>query len=290
MAHWLCSILLVVAQREAAPLATGAGKTTVVVDGVSLEVFTYKPETYKDGPLIVVFHGMLRNADTYRDNAKGLGDRFGALIVAPLFDSKRFPNEAYQSGGLFKKKELQPKEQWTWSMVPKLVDQVRRREGRPKMPYYLIGHSAGGQFLCRLTGFVPTAAQRIVVANPGSHLFPTRDMPFPYGFGKLPDSLNGEAPLKRYLAQPMTIYLGTADIESKNLPKGELATKQGATRYQRGKNCFKFAQDLAKEKGYAFNWRLVEAPDIGHDARAMFEHQNCGAAMFGKGKEPQSGN
>ncbi len=284
---WLGFVLVAL---QPTGLPAGDGKIEVDVGAHKLDAFTYRPEKYKDGPLIVVFHGMLRNADTYRDNAKGLGDRFGALIVSPLFDAKRFPNEAYQQGGLFKKKEskkeskkeLQAKEDWTWSLVPKLVDEVRRREGRPDMPCYYIGHSAGGQFLVRLTGFLKSPVQRIVAANPGAELFPTREMPFPYGFGKLPDQLNGDAALERFLAQPLTIYVGSADTEHKNLDLSDTAKLQGANRYERGKNCFKAAQDLAKSKGWKLNWRLVEAEGVGHDARLMFEHPNCAHALFGK--------
>src|SRR5262245_15033225 len=153
LSQFTLPLFLVLATQSPAPIPNGVGKCTIDVDKHALECFTYRPKQYKDGPLIVVFHGMLRNADTYRDNAIGLADRHGALVVSPEFDQKRFNNEAYQSGGLFKKGQLQPQDQWTWSLVPKLVDEIRKREDKPKMPYYLIGHSAGGQFLCRLTGF-----------------------------------------------------------------------------------------------------------------------------------------
>ena len=36
--------------------------------------------------------------------------------------------------------------------------------------------------------------------------------------------------------------------------------KQGDSRYERGKNCFKLAEKLAKDKGWTFGWQLVEAP------------------------------
>ena len=75
----------------------------------TFDVFTYKPANYKDGPLIVVFHGVLRNADTYRDNAKKLADRHGALVVAPRFDEKQFPSAKYQQGGLLKNVPVWPK-------------------------------------------------------------------------------------------------------------------------------------------------------------------------------------
>ena len=142
--------------------------------------------------------------------------------------------------------------------MPKLVDAIRKHEGQPALPYYLIGHSAGGQFLMRVSGFVPTGVRRVVAANPGSDLFPELDRPFPYGFGGLPEELSDDAALKRFLAQPLTLYLGTADLGNENLPQSENANKQGAMRYERGKNCFRAAQELAKAKGWPFNWRLVE--------------------------------
>lgn len=282
MARWLVLCLFLVVRPAAAQIPVGDGKIEVEVGGHKLEVFTYKPNEYKDGPLLIVFHGMLRNADTYRDNARGMADRFGAVAAAPLFDSKRFPNVAYQEGGMFLDGKVQPAERWTGSLVPRLAEAIKRAEGRADMPYYLIGHSAGGQFLSRISGFVTSDARRIVAANPGSHLFPTRDLPFPYGFGKLPNELSDDEALERYLAQPITLFLGTADTGSENLPQGESARKQGATRYERGKNCFKTAQELAQAKGWKFNWRLVEAPDIGHDAKAMFNHTNCAESLFGK--------
>ena len=48
-----------------------------------------------------------------------------------------------------------------------------------------IGHSGGGQFLIRLAAFNPHEAERIVVANAGTQVFPTRDLNFPFGFGGL---------------------------------------------------------------------------------------------------------
>ena len=48
-----------------------------------------------------------------------------------------------------------PRDEWTVDMVPELVSWARRREGRLDAPYYLFGHSAGGQFLSRVAAFAP---------------------------------------------------------------------------------------------------------------------------------------
>ena len=82
------------------PIPSGSAKLELDVAKARLEVFTYKPADYNDGPLILVFHGVLRNAEEYRDHARGMGDRFRALIVAPRFPEDRFPIPSYQLGGL----------------------------------------------------------------------------------------------------------------------------------------------------------------------------------------------
>lgn len=265
-----------------APLPAGPAKLDVDLGTAKIEVFTYKPANYHAGPMLMVFHGMLRNADEYRDHARAMGDRFGMLVVAPRFDSTQFGGGKYQQGGLMRDGVVAPRETWTWSLVPRIADRIRQREGRSDMPYYLIGHSAGGQFLVRLTAFVPTAAARIVVANPGSDLFPTRGFPYPYGFGGLPDALAGDDRLREYLGRPMTLYLGTADVvRDDDLDTSAEADRQGPNRLSRGRNAFRQARALAVEKGWEFRWRLVEAAGVGHDHEAMFNAPECREALFG---------
>jgi poly(3-hydroxybutyrate) depolymerase len=265
-------------------IPVGRAKQEVDVGNTRLEVFTYKPKDYKKGSLLVVIHGLTRKAESYRDNAVELAEGIGAVVAAPLLDAERFPTSLFQRGGLLTPEgKAAPRKQWTWQLIPKLVEAIRRQEGRPDMPYYLLGHSGGGQFLVRLAGFMPTEAKRIVAANPGSHLFPTRDLAYPYGFGGLPNELSDEKALKRYLAQPLSIYLGTADIQQdKNLDVSELANKQGPTRYQRGLNAFRSAEQLARRNGWEFNWRLVEAAGVGHSAKKMFDNSACARALADK--------
>lgn len=275
-------LLLVCLTIGQGPIPAGSAKLSVDLDTAKIEVFTYRPAHYRDGAMLMVFHGMLRNAEEYRDHARAMGDRFGMLVVAPRFDSVQFGQGKYQQGGLMADGQLAPREAWTWSVVPKLADRLRALEKRPDMPYFLIGHSAGGQFLVRLAAFVPTDASRIVAANPGSDLFPTRDLPYPYGFGGLPDRLVTDELLRSYLARPLTLYLGAADTErDEDLDTSNDADKQGQTRYERGKNAFRAAEELAKQKGWEFHWRLVEAPKVGHDHDAMFNAPACRAALFG---------
>ena len=219
-----------------------------------------------------------------RNHSREMADRLGALVVVPRFDRERFPGSKYNGGGLMGAgSEVAPRDTWTWSMIPQLIDEVRKLEHRPEMPVYVIGHSAGGQFAERLSAFVPIDARRIVVANAGVHLFPSRDLPFAFGFGKLPPELGGDQAIRAYLAQPITIYLGTGDTErDENLATGEYADDEGRTRLERGRNVFQRAEALARERGWPFHWRLVEAPGVAHDHAAMFNHPQCREALFGE--------
>lgn len=277
----------VTAFARAEPLPVGPSQIITANAGETLTVFTYKPPTYKGGPLFVICHGVGRNAEDYRNFAITLAERFHAIVVAPLFDKERFPSLRYQRGGLVDKAgKMQPAEAWTYAAIPRLVADVRARENLPGLPYYLIGHSAGGQFLVRLAAFLPGEATRIIAGNPGSHLFPTRDQEFGYGFGGLPSELSGDEIIRRYLAAPLTFYLGTGDITPEHsFDVSPAGMRQGSSRLARGRACFATAEKLAKERGWAFNWRKVETPGIGHDAALMFAAKEVEDAIFGAYKK-----
>ena len=70
-------------------------------------------------------------------------------------------------------------------------------------------------------------------------------------------------------------------LKSSTLDQSEAAMKQGPHRLARGRAVFEYAQKLAKERGWAFNWRKVETPDIGHFAAFMFAAKETEDALFG---------
>jgi len=119
------------------------------------------------------------------------------------------------------------------------------------------------------------------VANPSSYVQPTLTARFPYGFDALPQSLSNDDVLRRYLAQPMTILVGTDDVLNKSLDMRPAAMAQGATRYERARNVFDMAQALARARGWTFNWRLIEVQGAGHDVQAMYGGNEIDIALFG---------
>lgn len=274
---------------HAEPLPSGVAQRTFEIAGQTIEAQTYKPEGYAGRGLLVTLPGRNRNAGAYLRYSRILADRHGLLLVAPQFDRERFPTWRYQTGGIARYARIpdaeplpmEPPARWTVNMLAALVEHIRREEGAPDLPYYFLGHSAGGQLLSRVAAFAPNEAGRIVIANPSTYVWPTREARFPFGFGGLPDALSNDEAIRRYLAQPVTIFLGTADVArdgALNVTEG--AMRQGANRYERGRRAYEAGRALANERGWTFNWRLVEAPGVGHSARAMYASPAADAALM----------
>eukprot|EP01147_Barroeca_monosierra_P002923 gene2923-8170_t len=250
------------------------GPGCITINAVEpMDVYTFRPICFSCGPLVVVFHGVARNAKDYRNFSIHIAERFGAVVAVPHFDKKRFPYSRYQQGGILKEGEITSRDQWSFSRVPIVVQTLISSLGKPDRQFFFIGHSAGGQFLVRLTAVAGSlGAERVVVANSGSHLFPTRNARYCYGFGGLPREFSSDQAIRRYLAAPLTLYLGTADNNPyhRALDRRPAALAQGPHRYARGRACFEAALTLATEKGWVLNWKVVETPGIGHDALRMF--------------------
>lgn len=252
----------------------GAGRESALLGTQTVVVYTYRPPPCAQPKLLVVFAGYHRNADDYRDHAKGLANRACLLVIAPLLDRERFPTWRYQRGGIARKGKVQPQSEWTGPLLVQLIAWGRKWSGEPNIPYLLFGHSAGAQLLSRFAAYTPpTDAQRIVIANPSSHVWPSLEEEAPFGFGGIFEAQARKAKLRTYLALPITIYLGSADTdpEDKLLLKDPPAMRQGATRYERGLNVYKAARELSRKRSWRFGWRIVVAPDTGHSAKNMLD-------------------
>ncbi|HWI12858.1 MAG TPA: hypothetical protein VNT02_01340 [Burkholderiales bacterium] len=257
---------------------------TLELAGGPLHVYVYKPATYRAGEVLVVLHGLGRNAAGYRNYARPLADRHGLLTVVPRFDRERFPTWRYQQGGIARMEHdeilVQPEERWIASTVDDVIAAVRKIEDAPALRYSLLGHSAGAQALSRYAAFPHHDARRIVIANPSTYLWPALEVRYPFGYGGLPATLAGDDDLRRYLAQPVVVLLGTEDVrQDRDLNVTPGAAAQGANRYERGMNYFRAGERIARERGWSFGWRLIAVPGSAHSARAMFASEEAARAV-----------
>ena len=96
--------------NDTKPLPVGKSTVEVRFGEVPLKLFSYKPKDFSDGPIIMVFHGVLRNAEEYRDDSIEMGDRFRSIIISPLFDEESFPKPKYQFGGIVREGKATPRD------------------------------------------------------------------------------------------------------------------------------------------------------------------------------------
>lgn len=255
---------------SASAQSSGDGRAEVRINDQDITVFTYHPPGCARPSILLVFHGSGRTAEAYRDAARPLADKACLAIYAPLFDRERFPNWRYQRGGVVLDGEVQPEGTWTVGLVDDLIEWAQLQEGAPDTPSYLFGHSAGGQFLSRVAAYDwPAEAQRVVIANPSTYVWPDLDEDAPYGFDRLSDDPAEEDMLRAYLAAPVTVFVGLEDTGDEDLVTNEPAQRQGENRLDRGRNVFSQAQQMAARNGWTFNWQLVEAEEIGHQGGQM---------------------
>jgi dienelactone hydrolase len=249
---------------------TGRGMERIRAGDTDITVFTYRPRDCVDPSILFVFHGLNRRAEVARNNAEIAAEAVCLLVFAPLFDAEQFPHWRYHHAGVVRRGRVQPQEQWTVRVVKLLLDWARRQTNRPDVKIYMFGHSAGGQFLSRLFAYSAIeSVDRIVIANPSAYVAPLLTERVPYGFDGIFSAEEAEQRLREYLAQPITVYLGSEDTGEKHLARSEGAQRQGDNRLQRGHAIFNLGQAVAKQRGWSFHWQLVEVPGIRHSARDM---------------------
>ena len=256
----------------------GSGHMQATLDGVTFDVYTYKPNTTIKG-ILLIYHGTARTAPSFRDYAIDLAELGSLVVASPLFDKARFRIRDYHRGGLVDRAgNLKPARQWTTRFVPLLADWVRAQEKAETLPYWCWGHSAGAQYLSRVAAFEQPDARRIVLANASSYVLPLLGHypdgeAAPYGMGGVYENDEEEERLRGYLGMPVTIYLGSRDDDPSHphLSMKPESRRQGAQRKHRGERTFALGQRQAAALGCPFGWQLVYAPEGEHSTWQMIQ-------------------
>jgi poly(3-hydroxybutyrate) depolymerase len=253
---------------------------TVEAAGTKFKVFVFYPHNCSNTDILVLFHGLNRKAKSLRNKAVRIAQQECLIIFSPLFDKKRFPNWRYHRAGVFHAGQPQPRDQWTGPILQALLNQFRKLSCIRNCKTYLFGHSAGGQFLSRISAYSPPiSVTSIVIANPSMYVLPKLQINVPDGFAGLFSDLEARRMLKEYLAMPISIYLGQADTGNKYLVKSHEAMRQGRTRLDRGRHVFQLARQISKDNGWRFNWKLIEVANVGHSSKGMLNAPELRSAL-----------
>jgi hypothetical protein len=210
-------------------LAPGLGCFTFINPLTLRDITIYyiKSKKYKKkNPPVMVFHGVFRNPDIYRDAWIDLAEEHGFFVIAPLFSEDQFPGSAgYNLGNIFVSEEDRtPQVQRNWSYhVPGVVfDFFSSEQGKGDTTaagYVAYGHSAGSQFVHRKVALTPDHRLLLAVAsNAGWYTMPTTIDLWPYGWGGFEEAgiaLPADF-LVDFLATPLIVQLGLNDTDKKH--------------------------------------------------------------------------
>lgn len=236
-----------------------------------MTVFTYLPAglAAKDAKILFSLHGAGKNAKAMRDTWAAHADKYGLMVIAPLFDAVQWSEGAYSRGGIVSRAGRQDTSRWSYSIIEHLFDDIRSATGNAAATYYLYGHSEGAQFVHRLVTLLPDAHYaRAVAANAGWYMMPAFNVNYPHGLAGAPVTADG---LKKALGRDFVVLLGDRDTDPNHhqLSRTPQAMAQGAFRFERGQNYFKEAQTRAAELQCNFGWRLQSVPNAAHENSKM---------------------
>lgn len=237
-------------------------------DGPTIPVWMYVPHNVdvETAPIMFMMHGAKRGAARYLSEWDHVADKKGFIVVAPEFNKTDFRRSSmYQRGNMRDKNgDKIPEQQWTFSAINPIFENVKARIGNTQHSYSFYGHSAGSQFVHRALLFkTDLKAHRFLPANAGWYTFADLDIDYPYG---LKGTHVTEDHLKAVLQKDVVILLGDQDNDANHssLNRSDGAAAQGPHRFARGKTFYENAKQNAEKYGVDFGWQLRIVPDVAH--------------------------
>ena len=267
MMRFVLSLLVLAATQISAALAADVQTGRFILSdwpGPPLRVFYAEPtgDDLADAPVVIVMHGVNRNADEYRDNWIELAEHYGLRVYAPEFTRSDFPGAAAYNLGRIG--ETGPS---SYAAIEPLFAEITQRGAA--QGYVLFGHSAGAQFVHRALLFEDLPHLLTAYsANAGWYTLPDLTQDWPYGLAGVPVS---EDQIAAWLGRPMTLLLGDADTDPNdpNLRRTPEALAQGPHRYARGLFFLERARAEAERLDAPLDWRVVVVRGVAHDNAGM---------------------
>lgn len=249
--------------------------------GRRVTALAYRPRLFSpDMPVVVVMHGISRDAWLYLKSWAEFADRFGFILLAPEFSRATWPGaRAYNLGNIRTRCGADlPEHEWSFTAVDGLFEQICERWRLEADGYRIYGHSAGAQFVHRHLlhsggGYVLSA----VAANAGWYMFPEWISKYPYGLSGLP--VNRDR-VREALETPLTVLLGGLDDDdgAPNLRNTRGARRQGRDRLTRGLTFLAAARRTAEQLNCALNWQAQVIPNVAHSNHGIAPHA-CAALL-----------
>jgi len=317
MNKWLLALLFTCASAQAAEHGVkelSPGRLLLKEGEIAVGI---GPAPSKIERVLIIIHGRLRNAETYRQSAERAAEQAGqtatTLVIAPQFLNEtdvathpvadsvlRWQGNDWMAGGL----STAPFPLSSYAALDEIVARIGDRRQFPDVKQIVIaGHSGGAQVVQRyaLLGHDQPELKeagiqvRYVIANPSTYAYFDERRPvafshagcpgfnrWKYGLADLPAYAEGQTPAQlqeNYATRDIVYLLGQQDIDPNHpaLDKSCEAKAQGANRLARGRNYFAYLKRLHPQ---GLSQQLIEVPGVGHDGDGMFNSPEGQKVLF----------
>jgi len=251
----------------------------VPTDARLVRIFYFVPEgANAQTPILMCFTGAERNAIEYRNTLKTIASEKNFIVVVPEFSEAAFNLNAYNLGNLFLDGENPslstrvPEDEWTFSLVPRLWMFIQNQTGTQQAHPFVLGHSAGAQFLHRLLLFKPDfQIQKAVISAAGWYTLPDFLVDYPYG---LQLTTATPAGVSQFFGSRVFIQVGSNDNNpnAASLRRTPEADAQGLNRLERAQYFYQTCTQTAQQTGASFSWSFHIAPGLNHNFGPAIVH------------------
>ena len=239
--------------------------------------------------ILVLIHGTPPEGETAESNAQyyltswtDFAQEHGYILIAPAFTQEDFSSrqgDHAMSGyrGLFGR-EIGADE---W--VLRLVKAYQQALGLTNEPFYLYGHSAGGQFAGRFLVTHPDAIKKAVITSAATYPQPTTQVAWPFGMGELHADIEWDAETTRHVdvvpdpqkwlaatQVSLTVIVGLNDTAE--LPAALIPGQKGKNRYIIARNWIRDMAAFAEAHGLESRFNLEIIPGQGHSMIGLISY------------------
>lgn len=240
--------------------------------------FLYIPRKVGAGaPIFISVHGISGNAHEHATQFAPFAERYGVVLIAPLFPWKEFPD--YQRLARY---SPQNKRRRADHALQRIVTEVGALTGAKTDQLYLFGYSGGGQFVHRYAMVYPNQVARYVVGAAGWYTFPDPTVTYPRGIKPRTDLPDMQFDLCRFLAVPASVLVGERDVRAGTAlnTSPRIQQQQGATRLERGKRWVQAMTEAAQRCHLGTSFDFHTLPKSGHSFRRSMTRGNMGTLVF----------
>lgn len=230
------------------------------LEGVQqVDYYAYLPtKGQHEGRVFVTIHGISRNAEEHLRGFIPLAERYGAVMLAPLFPESVFPK--YQRlGTAFDQGRAD-------QAFDQILQDARDWMGVSPTPLHLFGFSGGGQFAHRYAMFYPKRVARMVLGAPGWYTFPDPERDYPFGLRSSSAWPKLRFTPFRFLRIPTLVIVGEEDdIRDDDLNRSrQIDAKQGFNRQERGERWVNAMRALSRAYDIDSDFRFELQPNSSH--------------------------